>query len=44
MDKQKTIAVIDVAVLSDGNIRYKEHEKLEKHQELREKKMIRCGK
>ncbi|TWW61030.1 hypothetical protein D4764_05G0011200 [Takifugu flavidus] len=33
---QKTVVVIDVAIPSDSNIRKKEHEKLEKYQELKE--------
>ncbi|TWW69263.1 hypothetical protein D4764_18G0000690 [Takifugu flavidus] len=33
---QKTVVVIDVAILSDSNIRKKEHEKLEKYQGLKE--------
>uniref|UniRef100_A0A672HX89 C-type lectin domain-containing protein n=1 Tax=Salarias fasciatus TaxID=181472 RepID=A0A672HX89_SALFA len=34
--QQKTAVVIDVAIPSDGNIRKKEHEKVEKYQGLRE--------
>ncbi|TWW57464.1 hypothetical protein D4764_07G0001830 [Takifugu flavidus] len=33
---RKTVVVIDVAISSDSNIRKKEHEKLEKYQELKE--------
>ncbi|CAL9694852.1 unnamed protein product [Knipowitschia caucasica] len=33
---QRTAVVVDVAIPSDGNIRKKEHEKLEKYQGLRE--------
>lgn len=34
--QRKTVVVIDVAIPRDGNIRKKEHEKLEKYQGLRE--------
>ena len=34
---QKTAVLIDVAILSNSNIRKKEHKKLEKYQELKEK-------
>ncbi|KAF7661452.1 hypothetical protein LDENG_00261530 [Lucifuga dentata] len=34
--EQKRAVVIDVAILSDGNIREKEHEKREKYQGLKE--------
>ena len=33
---QRTAVVVDVAIPSDGNIREKEHEKLEKYQGLKE--------
>lgn len=37
MDKnQKLTLVIDIAIPSDGNIRKKKYEKLEKYQELKE--------
>ncbi|KAF7655229.1 hypothetical protein LDENG_00059120 [Lucifuga dentata] len=34
--EQKRVVVIDVAIPSDGNIKKKEHEKLEKYQRLKE--------
>ena len=35
-EHQKTAVVVDVAIPSGGNIRKKEHEKLEKYQGLKE--------
>uniref|UniRef100_A0A669BFW3 Seizure related 6 homolog like n=1 Tax=Oreochromis niloticus TaxID=8128 RepID=A0A669BFW3_ORENI len=36
VDKQRKMAVVDVAILNHSNIKKKEHEKLEKYQGLRE--------
>lgn len=35
--KKREVIVVDVPLLSDGNITKKEHEKLEKYQGLKEK-------
>lgn len=39
--EQKTAVAIDVATPSDGNIKEKVHEKIEKHHELKEE--LGCG-